>query len=265
MVLRWLLMVLALRWLLLPAAASGQVVEVGTAEFHPTRADQVALENQSPDLGDVVERIISRTNAFRHQKGRPTLATNPQLTATAQDFATFMARTNQYGHTADGQQPAARAQAHGYDACLIAENIAYQDNPAGFTTEALAQEFFQGWQHSPDHRENLLDPAITETGVGVAQSERTGAYYAVQLFGRPTSQQIEFQITNTSNVVIPYTIDGQMMSLLPQSTHIHQQCRPAEVTFYWPDTQEQKTVHPKSGNRYTIVRGDAGQFRLEPE
>ena len=81
-------MVLALRWLLLPAAASGQVVEVGTAESHPTRADQVALENQPPDLGDVVERIISGTNVFRHQKGRPTLATNPQLTATVQDFAT---------------------------------------------------------------------------------------------------------------------------------------------------------------------------------
>ena len=110
----------------------------------------------------------------------------------------------------------------------------------------------------------MLDPAVTETGVGVAQREQTGDYYAVQLFGRPMSQQIAFQITNTSNVAIPYTIDGQLFSLPPQATSTHQQCRPPEVTFHWPGTQEPTTVHPNQGDRYTIVRGDAGAFRVEP-
>jgi len=249
---RWLLRLLVLGWVLVPAAASAQAAATRTA------ADQFL------DLADVMEHIINRTNAFRQQEGRPTVKVNPQLTATAQDFATSMARTGQFSHTADGQTPEARAQAHGYEACLIAENIAYQHNPAGFTPEARAQGFFEGWQHSPGHRENLLDPAVTETGVGVAQREQTGAYYAVQLFGRPMSQQIEFQITNSSDVTIPYTIDGQTMSLPPQSTHTHQQCRPAEVTFHWPGTQERKTVHPNHGEHYTIVQGDAGAFRVEP-
>jgi hypothetical protein len=139
-----------------------------------------------------------------------------------------------------------------------------QHNASGFTAEALAQGFFEGWQRSPNHRENLLDPAVTETGVGVAQSEQTSAYYAVQLFGRPKSQQIEFQVTNTSDLTIQYTIDGQTMSLPSQSTHTHQQCRPAEVTFHWPGAQERKTVRPNNGERYTIVRGNDGAFRVEP-
>jgi uncharacterized protein YkwD len=253
MVHRWVLLVgLALAWGLMPAVISAQAAETRTSG------------DQSPDLTDVVERLISRTHAFRQQKGLPPVVPNPQLTATARDFATFMARTGKLSHTADGQTPEARARAHGYDACLIAENIAYQQNPAGFTTEALTEGFFQGWQHSPNHRKNLLDPAVTETGVGVAQSEQTGAYYAVQLFGRPMSQRIEFQITNTSDLTIPYTIDGQTFSLPPQSTHTHQQCRPAEVTFRWPGTQERTTVRPNHGERYTIVQGDAGAFRVEP-
>ncbi len=110
----------------------------------------------------------------------------------------------------------------------------------------------------------MLHPAVTETGVGVAQSDQTSAYYAVQLFGRPTSQQIEFQLTNTSDLAIQYTIDGQTFTLPPQATHTHQQCRPAEVSFYWPGTQEGTKVLPNSGDRYTIVPGDDGEFRLEP-
>jgi uncharacterized protein YkwD len=261
---RRLLLGLGLGWLLLSAAASAKVVAMGTNEAPPSGADHPTTGRQSPDLADVLERLIVLTNALRQQEGRPALATNPQLTAIGQDFATFMARTGQFSHTADGQSPQARAQAHGYDACLIAENIAFQHNPAGFTTEALADGFFEGWKQSPGHRQNLLDSAMTETGVGVVQSAETGAYYAVQLFGRSKFQQIEFQISNTSDVAVPYRLDGQTVSLPARATHTHQQCRPPEVTFRWPGTQEQKTVHPNHGDRYTIVQTDAGQFRLEP-
>jgi uncharacterized protein YkwD len=247
----WLTLVFAMGWALLPRAASAQAADTRTAGA------------QYPDLAAVVEHLISHTNAFRQQEGRPPVAPNPQLTTAAQDFATFMARAGQLSHTADGRTPEVRAKAHGYDPCLIAENIASQHNPAGFTTEALAQGFFEGWQHSPDHRQNLLEPAVTETGVGVAQSEQTGTYYAVQLFGRPTSQQIEFQIMNHTDATITYDIDGHTFPLPPQTMRAHQQCRQAEVTFQWPGSQEQTTVHPTHGDRYTIVRGDAGAFRLE--
>jgi uncharacterized protein YkwD len=268
-----LLVTLALGVLVVPLAAEAQrpgqiprigVLSPGSSTDPVFNAGRRAHAIQIAAIQAAVERLLNHTNAFRQREGRPPTATNPQRTAAARGFATFMARTGQLSHTADGQTPEARAQAHGYDPCLIAENIAYQQNPAGFTAEALAEGFFEGWQHSPDHRKNLLDPAVTEIGVGVAQSQQTGAYYAVQLFGRPTSQQIAFQITNTSDVAIPYTLDGQTVSLPPQATHTHQQCRPPEVTFHWPGVQERKTVHPNHGDHYTIARGDDGAFRVEP-
>ena len=252
MVHQWLPLVLALGGVLLPRAASAQAVETRTGR------------DQSPDLAAVVARLISRTNAFRQQEGRPPVTPNPQLTAAAHDFAAFMSHTGHLSHTADGQTPEARAKAHGYDPCLIAENIASQHNSAGFSTAALAQGFFEGWQQSPDHRKNLLDPAVTETGIGVARSEQTGAYYAVQLFGRPMSQQIEFQVTNHTDATITYAVDGQVFPLPPRTTRTHQQCRPPEVTFQWTGTPEPTTVHPNHGDRYTIVRGDAGAFQVEP-
>jgi hypothetical protein len=55
-----------------------------------------------------------------------------------------------------------------------------------------------------------------------------------------------------------------MAALPPQATHTHQQCQPPEVTFHWPGTPEKKTVHPNHGDRYTVVRGEAGDFRAEP-
>jgi hypothetical protein len=56
-------------------------------------------------------------------------------------------------------------------------------------------------------RKNLRKPAVTETGVALAQCERTGTYDAGQLFGPAKSQQIALQITNPSDLAIQYTID----------------------------------------------------------
>jgi uncharacterized protein YkwD len=244
-----LTLVFAIESALRPRAASAQAAEPRTAG------------GQSPDLVDVVERLISRTHAF-HQDGRPPVAPNPERTAAAPDVAPLMARTDRLSHAADGKTPAERAKVHGDDACLIAEHMASQQHPVGCTAEALAQGCFQGWQHSPSHRGTLLDPAVTATGLGVAQREQTGASAAVQLCGRPTSQPIAFQLTNTSNVAIQDTIDGQMCSLPPQATSTPQQCRPPKGTFHGPGTQGQKAVPPDHGDHETLVRGDAGACRV---
>ena len=60
-----------------------------------------------------------------------------------------------------------------------------------------------------------------------------------------------------------YTIDGHTVPLLPRATYVQQPCRPPEVTVHWPGTQLEKTVPPNHGDRYIIVRADAGAFRIE--
>jgi uncharacterized protein YkwD len=99
-----------------------------------------------------------------------------------------MAAHERLAHDADGRTPGERARRAGYDYCAIAENIAYQYGSAGFATEDLAQRFASGWQRSRAHRENLLDRDVLETAAAVARSRRSGRYYAVQLFGRPSAR-----------------------------------------------------------------------------
>jgi uncharacterized protein YkwD len=76
-----------------------------------------------------------------------------------------------------------RATAEGYPACRVAENIAYEYRSRGFESEALSKVLVRDWMESRGHRRNLLDARLADTGVGIAQSESTKRWYAVQLFG----------------------------------------------------------------------------------
>jgi uncharacterized protein YkwD len=263
MVMRWLGVMLVLGCCLLPTAATGQGVDINEVESKTISPTTPTHGATSPELANTIQDIINATNRFRQVEGLREVKPNPQLMAAAHDFATFMARTGTYGHSADGRSPAERAKQHGYDPCIISENIAYQYRTSGFTSAELARALFEGWKHSSDHRKNMLDPAVTETGVGVARSERTGYYYAVQMFGHPTTEMMEFQITNQTDTPISYTMDGHTFPLPPRSTRTHQQCQPAEIIVHWPGTQEQITVRPQHEDQYTIVQEANGRFTVQ--
>lgn len=253
---------LLLAWLLFPAPVVGQTREERAGDGVQAPGAESTSDAQSPDLAVVPTMIISRTNLFRQAEGRAPLTINLDLMATAQDFADFMARTDRYGHTADGNHPAQRATEHGYAYCIVAENIAYQYNSAGFTTEGLVRGFVRGWQRSPGHRENMLDPNLTETGVAVAQSEKSGYIYAVQMFGRPQAAQFEFQITNMAEAVIRYQLDDEEFRLPPRYTRTHQRCIPTQLTWQWPNQQAASTLQPGDKDHYTVVQDDAGKFQV---
>lgn len=250
---------------LLLVVACTQQREAYSADFVQIADSQLAPAGSMPDLAAATTLIISRTNAFRQAQGREPVTINPLLTETAQDFAAYMARTDRYGHTADGNQPAERARQHGYDYCIVAENIAYQYNSAGFTTEELGNSFFTGWRQSPGHRRNMLEPAVTETGVAIAQSDESGYYYAVQLFGRPRSLLSEFAITNVTDATVRYRIGEETFSLPPRYQRTHQRCEPTTVIFQWPGEQTNTTIRPADGDQYTIVQEASGEFALEEE
>lgn len=250
---------------LLLAVACTQQREAYSADFVQITNSQLTPIGRAPDLAAATTLIISRTNAFRQAQEREPVTVDPILTETAQDFASYMARTNRYGHTADGNQPAERAKQHGYDYCIVAENIAYQYNSAGFTTAELGSGFFTGWRQSPGHRRNMLEPAVTETGVAIVQSEESGYYYAVQLFGRPRSLMDEFAITNATETTVRYHIGDETFSLPPRYQRTHQRCEPTTVTFQWPDEQANSTIRPTDGDQYTVVQEASGEFALEEE
>ena len=211
-----------------------------------------------PSLAEASNLIVAATNAFRREQKLGPLQQNADLAEAAGAFASFMARTNQYGHAADGSTPAARADQFGYAHCIISENIAYQFNSDGFSTEALGKQFFQVWQRSAGHRRNMLDADVTHTAVAIARSADTGYFYAVQMFGRPKWASIAFSLENRTTDVVEYGLDEQTFLLRAGVTRTHERCRPSKLGV--PGT----TVEPRNGQRFVIQAQD-GALRLIPQ
>jgi uncharacterized protein YkwD len=251
--------------LFVPRPVCGQAAHSDNREAIRGPTGSLEAKSKVADARAVIRLIIDRTNQFRKNEKRAAVKENRELTKAAMDFAKYMAQTGEYGHTADGRQPADRAKAAGYDYCIVLENIAYQYNSAGFTTEELGTQFFTGWKESPGHRKNMLDPDVTETGVAIARSDETGYYYAVQMFGRPKSASIEFRLANTSDAEVKYKIGDEEFTLPPRYTRTHTRCRPPSVTVLAPDdlaaVTKDKPLQPAGGEEYAVT-GTNGSYQL---
>lgn len=190
--------------------------------FAPAVADAV-------DAAQAAQRVIEGTNAFRRSQGLDAVAVDRALEAAAQRFARYMAKSGKYGHGADGRRPSERAQAARYDYCIVSENLAWLYRSGGYASPAaLAGELVEGWKRSPEHRKNMIDPAVTETGVGIAQA-KSGRYLAVQMFGRPKRAALSFSLVNRSGERAEYRLEGKGYALAPRTTRTHTICRPATL------------------------------------
>lgn len=211
---------------------------------------------------EVARQIVERTNAFRGQKDLGTLRVEERLRETAADFADYMARTGRYGHQADDRTAAERVAAHGYEYCIVAENIAYQFDTRGLKTPRLAKQLFIGWRESPEHRRNLLNDSVTETGVAVRQSDETGVYFAVHLFGRPRSARFAFEIVNRSEQTLEYRLGEKGFALPPRYTRRHEICTQRGLEVLRDDQAVQElAVEPDV--TYEVAETDEG-LRLKP-
>ena len=208
----------------------------------------------SPDLGEVARLVVDRTNDLRRSEGREPVESASRLDAAARSFAAYMARSDRYGHEADGRTAAERVQEQGYTYCIVLENIASLYSSSGFGTQELANKVTQGWWQSEGHHRNMLDAEVTDIGVAIAQSGKTGTFYAVQLFGRPYSTRIEFRVANASPATIEYGLNGKGFSLPPHSTRVHKECRAARLTVRLPGERQSISVKPADGDRFEVER-----------
>jgi uncharacterized protein YkwD len=221
---------------------------------------------KTPRIEEVETLLLEGTNAFRQQEGRERLKADPKLTKTARDFAAFMARTDKYGHQADGKEPSDRVKEHGYTYCVLAENIAYQFSSQGFASRELADRLLEAWKNSPEHRKNMLDPDVAEAGMGVAHSDKSDKYYAVQVFGRPRSAMIEFSVANQTEDTVEYSLEGEKFSLPARTTRTHEMCRSGTLTFPWKKKEgKAEAIRPVKGDRFEVVKeGDQLLLRRPP-
>ena len=115
--------------------------------------------------------IAAGLNASRRANGESSLRFNRELGRAAMRHACDMLANDFFAHQgSDGSNSHARVTRVGYNACIVAENIAW-----GYPRP---EQIITGWMNSPGHRRNMLHPRIEEFGIGISQGPR-GPYWVL--------------------------------------------------------------------------------------
>jgi uncharacterized protein YkwD len=118
-------------------------------------------------------QIAGLINDARAENGLAALNINDQLTAAAQLHSIDMACHNLLSHTgSDSSSPSQRIAAAGYPASASSEIIYGSGYP---------QTAFDWWMSDATHRNEILNPYVTDMGVGYAYNNQTayGSYFTV--------------------------------------------------------------------------------------
>jgi uncharacterized protein YkwD len=112
--------------------------------------------------------VLCLLNNERAKAGLIALRLDPQLTSASLAHSQDMVARQFFAHDAPGgSSPVSRMRAAGYipasGAWQVGENIAWGSGSYGSLGSIM-----QSWMNSPPHRENILDPAFRDVGVGVA-------------------------------------------------------------------------------------------------
>ncbi|MBF2049408.1 MAG: CAP domain-containing protein [Leptolyngbya sp. IPPAS B-1204] len=165
------------------SGASNYRFNLTTTPSIPTGSTTSISSPATVSVASIINQIVSLTNNFRQQNGLAPVTLNSRLSRAAQTHSENMAFQDFVSHTGvDGSSVAQRVTATGYGWSVVAENIA-----AGYQT---ATEVVQGWINSNGHRANLLNPDVTEIGIGYYflasdSGNENWNYYWTQVFGAP--------------------------------------------------------------------------------
>jgi hypothetical protein len=213
-----------------------------------------------PDLPQTEAAIIEMTNAFRAESRLAAVKPNGTLAKAAKAFAEYLAQTGKFAHEADGRRPVQRTQAAGYKHCIVAENLALNQDGRGFETRGLARQAVEGWKGSPPHRAAMLNPHVTEIGVGIAKApDAAPKYLSVQLFGRPQSLQYTYRIENKAGAPLNYTLNGKPVNVPDNASVEHTDCVPKTVAI----EGVARTFTASDGTVLRIQRGAGGGVTVE--
>lgn len=161
---------------------SSPVVVGGDTTGTTTASDALTVrfpECQEPAEADFWRSEIMRlVNQERQSQGLDPVTWNQALEDQATEYACELIHYDYFGHVnaVTGSTLTDRAAQFGYEYWIIGENLA-----AGQRSPVQA---VSDWINSPCHRENILNPAFTELGVGIRVGGDYGFYW-VQEFGRP--------------------------------------------------------------------------------
>lgn len=125
----------------------------------------------------VQQQVLALVNQNRRKGGCGDLSLDRRLIFAAYGHAVDMARRGYFAHESlNGDGAGDRVSEAGYRWQRYGENIARgQDSP---------YDVVDGWMHSPEHRENIMDCKLHQMGIGLAFSPDRTPYW-VQDFATP--------------------------------------------------------------------------------
>jgi uncharacterized YkwD family protein/spore coat assembly protein SafA len=120
------------------------------------------------------QQVIDLINQERTKNGLGKLIANAELSKVASLKAQEMRDKNYFSHQSPTYgSPFEMLRKFGITYRIAEENIA--------SGQATPQEVVRSWMNSPQHRQNILNPQITQTGVGYAKGGSLRHYW-VQMF-----------------------------------------------------------------------------------
>lgn len=134
----------------------------GCADTSPSRS-QPSFYDYLGVPGATVDAAMaaSMISGYRANHGLGPVSVDPELHRLAAAQAAVMASRNDIRRALDGdRQTKVRLAKAGYVTTTAVENVS-----AGYRTLA---EAFSGWRDSPPHNKNMLNPAVTRIGIGIA-------------------------------------------------------------------------------------------------
>lgn len=143
------------------AAPSGQS---GAADVAAATAPAATARASSLELG-----IVRELNRVRAERGLQPVRLSTGLVQAAVGHSAAMLRSGVFDHTSvDGTTFDRRVlrsyPVKGFSAWRVGENLLFDSGPLD------APAAVEAWMNSPSHRDNMLDPAFREVGVGALEA-----------------------------------------------------------------------------------------------
>lgn len=163
----------------LPGPTTAALNAWGSPRLDPTEAptSRSLLSTKVPGTQKWRKQMLAMINKHRDRKGLRPWRLCETLTQAAQDYAVLMVKKNWFAHEGpDGSTPFQRVNQAGYQYggtyFAVAENIA-----AGYLN---VQAAFASWVNSPPHNAALLNPKLSDAGLGYARWTGVGATYGTK-------------------------------------------------------------------------------------
>jgi uncharacterized protein YkwD len=156
------------------ATGSGHKIVASPSADVPAVAQPASAEELAAS-----DALLGFVNAARAEHGLKPLVKSEALAAVSRAYCAEMARTGKIAHESPiSGGPADRAKKAKIPFTRLTENLA-------LAADAVAAH--EGLMNSPGHRANILDPAVTEVGIGAIVSVENGvtSLIVTQMFASP--------------------------------------------------------------------------------